>query len=144
MSTGQHPTESPNRARARDDPIEIDRPAEMRFDSIRGRDDQVVVQIVVSRIHQERIIHERQDNDRRREDLTMKDIFVGKFGVSGVQSNLNTSTVSEEWITTEGRSCLIRFGDFNCRNEDVMKPRHSSFHHERLFLSFIRKQLPPP
>lgn len=52
LSTGQHPTEGSDRARARNDPIEIDRPTEVRLDGVRGRDNQVVVQIVVSRVHQ--------------------------------------------------------------------------------------------
>lgn len=71
LGAGQHPTECSNGARARDDSIEIYRPAEVCLDRIRGRDNQVMMQIVVSRVHQQGVVHQRQDNDGGREDLTM-------------------------------------------------------------------------
>ena len=71
----------------------------------------------------------------------MQDIFVGKFCVSGVQPNLR-SKFSKEWMRTSKRGHLIGFGDFDCRDEDMMEPHHSTLHRESLFLSFIREYLP--
>ena len=57
VSAGQHPTEASDCARARDNPVKIDRPAEMGFDRIGGGHNQVMVQIVVSRVDQKGVIH---------------------------------------------------------------------------------------
>ena len=71
MGAGQHPTEGPNRARARDDSIEIYGPAEVCLDRIRGRDNQVMVQVVVGRVHQQGVVYQGQDDYGRCEDLTV-------------------------------------------------------------------------
>jgi hypothetical protein len=72
----------------------------------------------------------------------MEDIFVGKLCVPGVQSDLSIRKVSEELTATSSGSHLIRLGDFDCRDEDMMEPHHPALHHECLFLSLVRKQLP--
>jgi len=59
LSAGQHPAEGSDRTRIRDYPIEIDRPAEVRLDRIRGRDNQIMVQVVVGRVHQQGVVHQR-------------------------------------------------------------------------------------
>lgn len=68
----------------------------------------------------------------------MQDIFIGELRVSRVQPDLNTRKVSEE-LTTSREGYLVRLGDFDCSNENMVEPHHPPLHHERLLLSLVRE-----
>lgn len=57
LSCWNHPTEHTYCARDRDDAVKSDAPTKVELDGVRGRDNQVVHESVISAIHQQGIVH---------------------------------------------------------------------------------------
>ncbi len=57
LSCWNHPTEHTYGTRDRDNAVESDAPTKVEFNGVRGRNNQVVQESVISAIHQQGVVH---------------------------------------------------------------------------------------
>lgn len=88
LDSRNHPAHTPNHARRRYDAIKANAPTQVQLDRVRRGHDEVVIERVIGGINEQRVIDERDENNRAGEDLAAKDVLVGKVKIAGVESKL--------------------------------------------------------
>ena len=88
LTLGYHPAHAPDPLRLSHYAFEGDTAAQLQRYGLVVDDDEVVIEGIVSGIHQQRVFKKAREDNRRRERLDVEQLVVGELFVAGVEPQL--------------------------------------------------------